>query len=120
MRLATRVLLLLAAGALGANDAGAQNRVPPGYEEGLFDLAIVGIAPTSVPVLVSPRGKFLLPVRALLDPLGVPYDIIADSALLRVSRPAGVGRASLWWGASRRLEVTAITPVDSDDVYVDG
>ncbi|MEO6527529.1 MAG: hypothetical protein ABIP93_12945 [Gemmatimonadaceae bacterium] len=119
-RLLPRALLLLAAGALGANDLEAQNRVPSGYEEGVFDLTIFGIDPTSLPVLVSPRGKFLLPVRALLDPLGVPYDIVADSAVLRVSRPAGVGRASLWWGEPRRLEVTSIAPVDSDDVYVDG
>ncbi|MDB4883559.1 MAG: hypothetical protein JWL95_2325 [Gemmatimonadetes bacterium] len=115
-----RALLILAVIAIGATGVSAQERVPPGYDEGLFDLVIVGIAPSSVPVLVSPRGKFLLPVRLLLEPLGVPYETVADSALLRVSRPAGIGRATLSWGANRRLEVTTATPVDSDDVYVDG
>lgn len=98
----------------------AQHRVPAGYEEGLFDVSVVGIAPLSVPVLVTPRGKFLLPVRALLDPLALPYRIATDSGVLRVSRPAGIGTASLWWGANPRLEVVTTTPADSDDVYVDG
>jgi hypothetical protein len=98
----------------------AQDRVPRGYEEGLFDLTILGVAPTSLPVLVSPRGKFLLPVRLLLDPLGIPYDVVSDSSLLRVTRPGGVGRATLRWGETRRMEVQGIAPVDSDDVYVDG
>jgi hypothetical protein len=98
----------------------AQDRVPRGYEEGLFDLTVVGVAPTSLPVLVSPRGKFLLPVRLLLDPLGVPYEVVSDSSLLRVTRPGGVGRATLRWGETRRMEVQAMAPVDSDDVYVDG
>ena len=103
-----------------ASMLGAQQRVPAGYEEGLFDVAMVGIPPASMTVLVSPRGKFLLPVRPTLDPLGVPYELLPDSALLRVARPAGVGKASLRWGAARRVEVVAITPMDSDDVYVDG
>ena len=114
------VMPLVAASVLGVSTLRAQDRVPPGYEEGLFDLTIVGAAPTSLPVLVSPRGKFLLPVRLLLDPLGVPYEIVMDSSLLRVTRPAGVGRATLWWSGARRLEVLAPTPVDSDDVHVDG
>jgi hypothetical protein len=105
---------------LAANELHAQVRVPNGYEEGLFDVAIVGIAPSSVPVLVSPRGKFLLPVRAMLEPVGVPFDIVVDSAVVHVSRPAGVGTASLWWGEARRLQVATSTPVDSDDVFVDG
>src|SRR5206468_168407 len=71
-------------------------------------------------VLVTPRGKFLLPIGAILDPLGVPFHIASDSGVLRVARPAGIGTATLRWIGARRLEVANITPLDSDDVYVDG
>ena len=71
-------------------------------------------------VLVTPRGKFLVPVQAMLDPLAVPYRISSDSGVLRVTRPGGIGTASLWWSGQRRLEVATITPLDSDDVHVDG
>lgn len=120
LRLVAKILPVLAVLALGPRRAHAQQHVPNGYEEGLFDVAMVGIPQSSVSVLVSPRGKFLLPLRAVLDPLGVPYELSVDSALLRVSRPAGVGKATLSWGARRQLEVVSITPVDTDDVFVDG
>ena len=71
-------------------------------------------------VLVTPRGKFLVPVQAMLDPLAVPYRVAADSGVLRVTRPAGIGTASLWWSRQRRIEVATIAPLDSDDVHVDG
>jgi hypothetical protein len=110
--------LLLALGLLAssARDLAAQDNVPPGYEEGLFDVVMLGMPSSSVSVLVSPRGKFLLPVRALLDPLGVPYRIAFDSSVVRVSRPAGIGTASLWWGVNPRIEVTSVAAADSDDV----
>ncbi|HEX7978941.1 MAG TPA: carboxypeptidase-like regulatory domain-containing protein [Gemmatimonadaceae bacterium] len=115
----TLVLLLALAGA-GAQRAQAQGHVPPGYEEGLFDVTAPGLPQQSVPVLVTPRGKYLLPVRAILDPLGVPYRVASDSGVLRVTRPAGIGTASAWWIGARRLEVKTAAPLDSDDVYVDG
>jgi hypothetical protein len=98
----------------------AQQHVPAGWEEGLFDVVAAGLPQSSVAVLVTPRGKFLLPVQAVLDPLAVPYQVSSDSGVLRIIRPAGIGTASLWWSGARRLEVAAITPLDSDDVYVDG
>src|SRR6478752_5653148 len=115
----TLVLMLALCGA-GALRAEAQGHIPPGYEEGLFDVLAPGLPQQSVPVLVTPRGKFLLPVRAVLDPLGVPYRVASDSGVLRVTRPAGIGTASVWWLGARRLEVATATPLDSDDVYVDG
>ena len=115
----TLVLLLVLVGAC-ASRAAAQGHVPPGYEEGLFDVSAPGLPPQSVPVLVTPRGKFLLPVRTILDPLGVPYRIASDTGVLRVTRPAGIGTASLWWTGARRLEVATTAPLDTDDVHVDG
>jgi hypothetical protein len=119
-RLLSWSMLPMAGLALGAPRAAAQQHVPSGYEEGLFDVAMVGLPPTSMSVLVSPRGKFLLPVRATLDPLAVPYELAVDSSVLRVSRPAGIGQATLSWGADRAVTVVTKIPVDSDDVFVDG
>src|SRR5215217_3752960 len=119
-RLFHRFVLLVALSLIGAAPAGAQHRVPNGWEEGLFDVVATGLPQSSVAVLVTPRGKFLLPVQAVLDPLAVPYRVASDSGVLRVARPAGVGTASLWWTGGRRLEVTSLAPLDSDDVYVDG
>src|SRR4051794_39740517 len=114
------VVLALAFLLIGVARAGAQHRVPNGWEEGLFDVAVTGLPPSSVTVLVTPRGKFLLPVQTMLDPLAVPYRVSADSGVLRIARPAGVGTASLWWKGGQRVEVTSVAPIDSDDVYVDG
>ena len=85
----------------------------------MFDVVAVGLTQTSVSVLVTPRGKYLVPLRSILDPLAVPYRIAADSGVVRVSRPAGVGTASLWWTGQRRIEVAGVAPLDSDDVYVE-
>jgi len=98
----------------------AQQPIPAGWEEGLFDVVAAGLPPSSVSVLVTPRGKFLLPVQAMLEPLAVPYRISADSGVLRITRPAGVGTASLWWSGQRRIEVATTAPLDSDDVHFDG
>jgi hypothetical protein len=114
------MLAALAFSALANAPLGAQQRIPAGWEEGLFDVVAPGLPQTSVAVLVTPRGKFLLPVHGILEPLAVPFRVAADSGVLRVVRPAGVGTASLWWTGGRRLEVTSIAPLDSDDVYVDG
>ena len=115
----TYVLLVALTTCLSGSLA-AQQRVPAGYEEGVFDVAATGLPPSSVSVLVTPRGKFLLPVRPILDSLAVPFRIVPDSGVLRVTRPGGAGTASLWWREPRRLEVTAAAPLDSDDVHVDG
>jgi hypothetical protein len=113
-------VLLLTLSASFAGELGAQQRVPAGYEEGVFDVVVAGLPASSVSVLVTPRGKFLLPVGAILDPLAVPFRIETDSGTLRVARPGGEGTATLWLREPRRLQVTAMAPLDSDDVYVDG
>jgi hypothetical protein len=114
------LVVLVSLSALCAAPVRGQQRLPAGWDEGLFDVVTAGLPQSAVSVLVTPRGKFLLPVRAVLDPLGVPYRIASDSGVLRVSRPGGIGTASLWWSGTRRLVVTTITPLDSDDVHVDG
>jgi len=113
------LLLLVTVGSACPLRVGAQNHVPAGYEEGLFDVTAPGLPQLSATVLVTPRGKFLLPVRSILDPLGVPYRLAGDSGVLRVTRPGGIGIASLTWIGARRLEISSAAPLDSDDVYVD-
>ena len=115
-----RALVPLAFSVLCAAPLRAQQQIPAGWEEGLFDVVAVGLPPSSVSVLVTPRGKFLLPVQAMLEPLAVPYRVSADSGVLRITRPAGVGTASLWWSGQRHIEVATTAPLDSDDVHFDG
>src|SRR6188472_3460539 len=118
-RLVRTLVLLLTFGSVWVLRAEAQGHIPAGYEEGLFDVTAPGLPPLSASVLVTPRGKFLLPVRAILEPLGVPLRIAADSGVLRVTRPGGIGTASVRWVGARRLEVASAAPLDSDEVFVD-
>jgi hypothetical protein len=114
------IVVLFTLSALCAAPLRAQQHLPAGWDEGVFDVVAAGLPQSAISVLVTPRGKFLLPVQAVLDPLGVPYRFASDSGVLRVSRPGGIGTASLWVSGARRLEVARITPLDSDDVHVDG
>jgi hypothetical protein len=114
------ILAVFSLSALVVAPLRGQQRLPAGWDEGLFDVVAAGLPQSSISVLVTPRGKFLLPLRAVLDPLAVPYRIATDSGVLRITRPGGIGTASLWWRDPRRLEVATITPIDSDDVHVDG
>jgi len=115
-----RALVPLAISVLCAAPLRGQQQIPAGWEEGLFDVVAAGLPPSSVSVLVTPRGKFLVPVQAMLEPLAVPYRMSADSGVLRITRPGGIGMASLWWSGQRRTEVATIAPLDSDDVHFDG
>ena len=85
---------LLSLSALFVAPLRAQERVPAGWDEGLFDVVAAGLPQSSVSVLVTPRGKFLLPVQAVLEPLGVPYRIAPDSGVLRISQPGGTATPS--------------------------
>lgn len=113
------LLLLLCIAPLTRAPLHAQQRVPAGYDEGSFELVAEGLPAVTLTVLVSPRGKYLLPLRGVLEPLGVPLVIVADSSLVHVTRPAGVGTATLRWsGTARGLVVDKLTPLDSDDVIL--
>ena len=80
---------------------------PRGFDEGLFDLVAADLPATALPLLVSPRGTFLVPVHALLSALGVPHRILRDSAQLRVARPAPAPEAVLQWTTADSSEVVA-------------
>jgi hypothetical protein len=97
------VLVLVALLTVGAT-ARAQD-APRGYDEGLFELVAADLPSTTLPLLVSPRGTFLVPANALLSALGVPHRILRDSAQLRVSRPNSEPDAVLQWSAADSAEV---------------
>jgi hypothetical protein len=80
---------------------------PRGYDEGLFELVAPDVPSITLPLLVSPRGTFLIPAGALLTALGVPHRILRDSAQLRVTRPAQEIEAVLQWGAGDSTEIVA-------------
>lgn len=68
---------------------------PPGYEQGIYELVVTGLPPVPLPVLISPRGGLLIPLRPVLELTGIPFDIPAGSGRASVSRPRGVGTATL-------------------------
>ena len=80
---------------------------PRGYDEGLFELVASELPATTLSVLVSPRGTFLLPAQALLRALGIPHGIQRDSAQLRVSRPAPAADVVLRWSGQDSVEAVA-------------
>jgi hypothetical protein len=100
--------LLTAGKSVRAQDA------PRGFDEGLFDLVATDLPTTTLSVLVSPRGTFLVPAHALLAALGVPHRILRDSAQLRVSRPAPRPEVVLEWSAADSSDVVAT----SRDVWI--
>lgn len=100
------VVLAAMSALVSARAAGAQG-VPRGFDEGLFELVAADLPTATLSLLVSPRGTFLVPAHALLSALGVPHDIVRDSAILRVSRGAQASDSALRWTASDSLEVVA-------------
>lgn len=88
------LLLLLALAALLPAAARGQD-TPPGYEPGIYELVLEGLPAVSLPALVSPAGKVLVPLRPVLELAGAPFHIAADSGLASVSRPRGIGTATL-------------------------
>lgn len=93
--------------ALAPVRAASGQDAPRGYDEGLFELVAEDLPATTLPVLVSPRGTFLLPAHALLTALGVPHAIVRDSSLLRASRTASATDAVLSWNGKDSAEVVA-------------
>jgi hypothetical protein len=99
------VLLLSVAALLTLGASARAQDTPRGYDEGLFDLVAADLPSTTLPVLVSPRGIFFLPVQALLSALGVPHRILRDSAQLHIARPAPEPESVLHWSAEDSTEV---------------
>jgi hypothetical protein len=80
----------------------------------LFELVAPELPAVTLPLLVSPRGAFLVPAHALLAALGVPHRFLRDSAQLRVSRPGSGEDAVLSWTSVDSASVVAT----SGDVWI--
>ena len=87
---------------------------PRGFDEGLFELVSPGLPAVTLPLLVSPRGAFLIPAHALLAALGVPHRILHDSLQLRISRPGSGADTAFSWASSDSLSVV----VTSSDLWI--
>jgi hypothetical protein len=80
----------------GPARSAAQQGVPRGYQQGIFELRLPSLPSQNVSVLVSDStGAVLLPLRPLLELTGAPYRLEPDSGMASVSRPRGAGTASL-------------------------
>lgn len=93
----------------------AAQETPPGYEQGIYELLVSGLAPVSLPVLISPRGGLLVPLRPVLELAGIPFDIVAGSGRVSVARPRGVGTATLD-AATRVLEAESRTTLEEGEL----
>lgn len=110
------VLLALA---IARPSAAQRTTAAPAYEEGAFELVVAGLPAAPLQVLVSPRGAYLLPVLATLERLGIPHEVVQDSALVRFTRPGGASRGMLRWSlGAPNLALDAAVPLDSTDVVV--
>ncbi|HEX2090985.1 MAG TPA: carboxypeptidase-like regulatory domain-containing protein [Longimicrobiaceae bacterium] len=69
--------------------------MPPGYEQGIFEIFVSGLPPVSVPSLLAPEGKVLLPLHPVLELTGAPFQVDTARARITVARPRGVGTAWL-------------------------
>ncbi|HET6233011.1 MAG TPA: hypothetical protein VFE05_23240 [Longimicrobiaceae bacterium] len=89
--------------------------IPAGYDQGIYELGISGLAPVSVSVLVTPNGKVLVPLRPVLELVGAPFHLAPDSARTSVARPRGVGTAVLDV-AARTLVTSRTSHLAPDEV----
>jgi outer membrane protein OmpA-like peptidoglycan-associated protein len=68
---------------------------PPGYEQGIYEASIPGLAPAPVAALLDEHGGLLLPLTPVLELTGSPFTVWADSGRASVARPRGSGTATL-------------------------
>ena len=98
--------LLLAA----AVPVGAQT-MPAGFEQGIFELRAARIATETVPALLSPAGRVLIPVDRAIELTGVPARR-SDSSVA-VERARGGGWATLDLRGRRIVDAAGSHPLDS-------
>lgn len=69
--------------------------IPPGLDQGLFELRVAGGPPATVPVLVDEQARVLLPLLHVLEETGLPYETAPDTSLVSVPLLGGPERAVL-------------------------
>lgn len=73
----------------------AAQQIPPGYEQGLYEVRIPRVFSTTVPALVDTSGAVLIPVAALLDATGIPVQRERGDSLLSIPFLGTAGRTVL-------------------------
>lgn len=107
------MLLLGCAGALfvGVPSAAAQE-APAGFDAAVFEVRMEGAPGAQLPALVAADGRVLVPVRAILELTGTPFEVSPDGQRISVARPRGAGRAVLDLAAGAIIGERR-TPVES-------
>ncbi|HEV2149958.1 MAG TPA: hypothetical protein VGR37_21350, partial [Longimicrobiaceae bacterium] len=77
-------------------------------------MLVPGVPPLSLPALLTPEGKVLLPLAPVLELTGAPFEVDPERGRATVARPRGRGTATL---DLPRRTVTAAerTPLGDDD-----
>ncbi|HEU0015668.1 MAG TPA: hypothetical protein VFQ45_18470, partial [Longimicrobium sp.] len=78
------MLLAAALAALPGGRARAQE-VPPGFDQGLFELRVARNPPAVTVMLLNPDGAVLVPVLPVLQATGLPFEVSADSSRITVA-----------------------------------
>ncbi|MET0399331.1 MAG: hypothetical protein ABW277_21255 [Longimicrobiaceae bacterium] len=87
-------------------------------------MLVPGLPPVSVPALLTPAGKVLVPLSSVLDLAGAPFELDAAAGRASVARPRGQGTARLdvgartVTGAGRRALGEDDAVVSAGEVYV--
>lgn len=119
MRYLFRFIFLAICGLPGRAELHAQD-LPPSYEAGVVELQAMGLDPVTVTALVDPRGEILLPLRALLDFAGIPFEVPEPGSRVILARPRGVGTATLDLGSARMIVARTIPLAREDAVAAEG
>ena len=80
-------------------------------------MLVPGLPPVSVPALLTPAGKVLVPLSSVLDLAGAPFELDAAAGRASVARPRGRGTARLDVGA-RTVTGAAPAALGADDAVV--
>ncbi|HEU0079771.1 MAG TPA: hypothetical protein VFQ76_19080, partial [Longimicrobiaceae bacterium] len=80
-------------------------------------MLVPGLPPVSVPALLTPAGKVLVPLSAVLDLAGAPFELDAAAGRASVARPRGQGTARLDV-AARTVTGAARSELGADDAVV--
>ncbi|HEX8273814.1 MAG TPA: hypothetical protein VF615_14345 [Longimicrobiaceae bacterium] len=82
-------------------------------------MAAAGLPPVSVPALLTPAGKVLVPLSAVLELTGAPFELDAAAGRASVARPRGQGTARLDVGA-RTVQAGRRSELGADDAVASG
>lgn len=88
--------------------------LPPGFEQGIFELRAARIAAETVPGLLAPDGSVLVPVDRAVALTGMPTRRTGSSLI--VERARNSGTATLELHARRLVDASGETPLGTNEL----